>query len=71
MTDKVLWYSLYGQYAAEQGGIKVRLVLPFAIHARGVELLTKATEFLYSIKSINTPKMRPEAVMPEFTDDSP
>jgi NitT/TauT family transport system substrate-binding protein len=69
MTDKVLWRSLYGQYATEQGGVKVRLVLPFGFTPDAMGLLAKATEFLYSIKSINTPKMRPEAVMPQFAND--
>ena len=30
-------------------------------------LITNATTFLFSIKSINVEKLRPEAVMPEFT----
>lgn len=69
MSDKVLWRSLYGQYAPEQGGVKVRLVLPFGFTSEAMELLTKATEFLFSIKSINTAKMRPEAVMPQFANE--
>jgi NitT/TauT family transport system substrate-binding protein len=31
-----------------------------------MELIKRAAAFLYEIKSINTPQLRPEAVMPEF-----
>ena len=31
------------------------------------KLLTDSTTFLHSIKSIHVDKLRPEAVMPEFT----
>jgi len=67
-TDKVLWYSLYGAYGADQDGTKVRNSLQYTITPSSRELLDRATAFLFSIKSINTPKLRPEAVMPEFAD---
>ncbi len=67
-TPKVLWKSIYGEYSANEGGIKTRLTMPFGFTPDAMELLTKASEFLFSIKSINTPKMRPEAVMTEFTE---
>lgn len=67
-TGRVLWKSLYGEYSANEGGTKKRLTLPFGFTPEARELLTKASEFLFSIKSINTPKMRPEAVMSEFTE---
>jgi len=67
-TDKVLWYSLYGAYGPEQDGTKVRNSLQYTITPSSRELLDRATAFLFSIKSINTPKLRPEAVMPEFAD---
>jgi NitT/TauT family transport system substrate-binding protein len=67
-TDKVLWYSLYGSYGPEQDGSKVRNTLHYAITPQATELITRATTFLHSIKSINVPKLRPEAVMPEFAE---
>jgi NitT/TauT family transport system substrate-binding protein len=67
-TDKVLWYSLYGTYGAEQDGSKVRNQLHYTITPQSRELLTRATAFLHEIKSINVPKLRPEAIMPEFAE---
>ena len=31
-----------------------------------MELIKRASAFLFEIKSINSPKLRPDAVMPEF-----
>ena len=46
----------------------MRNSLQYTITQPSRELLDRATAFLFSIKSINTPKLRPEAVMPEFAD---
>nr|WP_281166672.1 NrtA/SsuA/CpmA family ABC transporter substrate-binding protein [Thiobacillus thioparus] len=67
-TEKVLWTSLYGEYPEAQGGTAVRLQLPYTISPEASALITKAAAFLYSVKSINTPTLRPDAVMPEFTE---
>jgi NitT/TauT family transport system substrate-binding protein len=67
-SDKVLWHSLYGSYTPEQDGTKVRNTLHYAITPQATELINRATTFLHSIKSINVPKLRPEAVMPEFAN---
>jgi NitT/TauT family transport system substrate-binding protein len=67
-TDKVLWSSLYGLYGADQDGSKVRNQLHYTITPQARELLTRATAFLFEIKSINTAVLRPEAVMPEFAE---
>lgn len=67
-SDKVLWSSLYGSYGADQDGSKVRNQLHYTITPQARELLTRATAFLFEIKSINTATLRPEAVMPEFAD---
>ncbi|MBX9810475.1 MAG: ABC transporter substrate-binding protein [Burkholderiales bacterium] len=67
-SDKVLWYSLYGAYGPDQDGSKVRNALHFTITPQARELLERATAFLFEIKSINTPRLRPEAVMPEFAE---
>lgn len=62
-TPRVLWYSLYGDYGAG----KSRIDLHYTFTPEAMDLIGKATEFLHSIKTINTPKLRAEAVMPEFT----
>lgn len=67
-SDKVLWMSLYGQYPADQGGAAVRNEFVYTITPEAAELISRATQFLYSIKSINVEKLRPEAVMPEFAN---
>ena len=66
-SEKILWTSMYGKYPEAEGGAPVRVVLPYTITPEVSTLITKATTFLYSIKSINVDKLRPEAVMPELT----
>ena len=65
-SEKILWSSMYGQNAAADGGAAVRVVFPYTITPEVSAHITKSTTFLYSIKSINVDKLRPEAVMPEF-----
>lgn len=65
--QKMLWASLYGTNPTEAGGAPVRLTLPFTLTPPAMELISTAATFLHSIKSINVEKLRPEAVMPEFT----
>ena len=67
-SDRALWYSLYGTYPASEGGTKTRVNLHYAITPEARSLIDKATAFLFSIKSINVEKLRPEAVMPEFAE---
>lgn len=66
-SDRVLFYSLYGQYPADAGGSPTRINMHYTFTPEAMELITKATAFLHEVKSINTPKLRAEAVMPEFT----
>lgn len=66
-TDKMLWASMYGKYPEESGGAPVRLTLPYTMTPEVMALITQSTTFLHSIKSIHVDKLRPEAVMPEFT----
>ena len=66
-SAKVLWMSLYGQYPEVQGGVPVRNVLAFGFTPEAMDLIGRSAQFLHSIKSINVDKLRPEAVMPEFT----
>lgn len=65
-TEKMLWSSMFGKYPEDVGGAPVRLTLNYAITSEEKALIASATTFLYSIKSINVDKLRPEAVMPEF-----
>lgn len=67
-TEKMLWASLYGKNAKEAGGADTRVLLPFTITPDVNELITRSTTFLFEIKSIDVPKLRPEAVMPEFAE---
>jgi NitT/TauT family transport system substrate-binding protein len=66
--EKSLWMALYATYPKEQGGTNPRIELPFAFTPEVKGLLKKGTDFLYSIKGINSPDLRPEAVMVEFAD---
>ena len=65
-TEKMLWAAMYGKNAEESGGAPVRLMLPFTLTPEVVKLINTDAAFLYSIKSINVEKLRPEALMPEF-----
>lgn len=66
-TERALWSSMFLRYPDSAGGVDQRLLLPFTITPEVQALITDATAFLFSIKSINVDKLRPEAVMPEFT----
>lgn len=66
-SEKALWMSLYGAYPESTGGVKTRINMHYTFTPEAMSLIGKATEFLHSIKTINTPKLRNEAIMPEFT----
>jgi NitT/TauT family transport system substrate-binding protein len=65
-TEKMLWSSMYGRNPEQSGGAPVRMTLPYALTPEVVQQINAAAAFLFSIKSINTEKLRPEALMPEF-----
>ena len=65
-TEKMLWAAMYGKNAEDAGGAPVRLMLPFTLTPDVVKLINADAAFLFSIKSINVEKLRPEALMPEF-----
>ena len=65
-TEKMLWAAMYGKNAEDAGGAPVRLTLPFTLTPDVVKLINADAAFLFSIKSINVEKLRPEALMPEF-----
>jgi NitT/TauT family transport system substrate-binding protein len=64
-----LWRALFGEYAEKEGGAPVRLTLPFGLTAPALEHIKKSTAFLYSIKSIDTPELPADAVLPDLTAD--
>jgi sulfonate transport system substrate-binding protein len=66
--QRSLWNAMYATYGQDQGGTKVRMVLPFVFTSEAMDLLKAGTSFLHSIKAINVEKLRPTAVMPEFAE---
>ncbi len=66
-SERILWAAMYGQNPEAAGGVPVRLTLPYGVTSEEIAFLNTATTFLHSIKSINVDKLRPEAIMPEFT----
>lgn len=68
-SEKVMWMSLYGEYPASQGGDPIRNSYEYTFTPASMELINRATTFLHSIKSINVDKLRPDAVMPQFTQE--
>jgi sulfonate transport system substrate-binding protein len=66
-SEKALWMSMYGTYPKEGGGTPTRVILAYTFTPEALELIKRAAAFLHEIKSISTPQVRPEAVMPEFT----
>jgi sulfonate transport system substrate-binding protein len=66
-SEKALWMSLYGKYPESEGGAPVRVSLQYTFTPPVMALLNSATKFLHGIKSINVDTLRPEAVMPEFS----
>jgi len=67
-SQKSVWMALYGTYPKGQGGTNPRMDLPFAFTPEVMGLLKKGTDYLYSIKGINSPSLRPDAVMPQFAE---
>src|SRR5713101_8378296 len=68
-SEKVLWYSLYGNYDVKAGGHPVRNYMHYTFTPQARELISRAATFLYSIKSINVEKLRPEAIEAKWTED--
>jgi NitT/TauT family transport system substrate-binding protein len=66
-SEKSLWKAAYGSYPASVGGVPVRMQLPYGITPEVTALIGKSAAFLYELKSIKSATLRPEAVMPEFT----
>jgi NitT/TauT family transport system substrate-binding protein len=60
---------MYGSYPDTVGGTPDRNIMHYTITPEAQELISRAAAFLHEIKSINVPKLRPEAVMPQFTQE--
>src|SRR5688500_5740965 len=68
-SEKVLWNSLYGRYPDNAGGGEMRNTMHYTFTPETRELITRAAAFLHSIKSINTEKVRPEAIEAKWTEE--
>jgi NitT/TauT family transport system substrate-binding protein len=68
-SEKVLWNSLYGRYPDSAGGGEMRNTMHYTFTPETRELINRAATFLHSIKSINTEKIRPEAIESKWTEE--
>jgi NitT/TauT family transport system substrate-binding protein len=68
-SEKVLWNSLYGRYPDAAGGGDMRNMMHYTFTPEARELISRAAAFLHSIKSINTEKVRPEAIESKWTEE--
>jgi NitT/TauT family transport system substrate-binding protein len=68
-NPRVLWYSMYGTYDPNAGGHPVRNYMHFTFTPETRELINRAATFLHSVKSINTDKIRPEAIEAKWADE--
>lgn len=68
-SDKALWRALYGKYSEPEGGHKVRLYQPYTFTKDVTDLMARGMEFLKANKVLNVDKLRPDAVMPQFTEE--
>jgi sulfonate transport system substrate-binding protein len=64
-----LWQALYGSYPASVGGSASRLIVPFGFTPTSLELLKRATAFLFEVKSISIPELPADAIVPQFTEE--
>ncbi len=62
LDKPILWHALYGEWAANQGGSDEKLTLNYSFTPDMVEYAQKAYSFLHSIKRVNTPKLRDDAI---------
>jgi NitT/TauT family transport system substrate-binding protein len=67
LTKKQLWWSLYGPYPKDVGGVEMRNRMPFSLDEEEVlTLLDKASNFLHEVESVNSPDMPEGAVYPKL-----
>ena len=68
-SNKALWRALYGSYAEAEGGHAVRLYQPYGFTKEVTDLIERGMSFLHANKVLGMDKLRPEAVMPQFTEE--
>lgn len=68
-TQKELWRALFGAYPTSVGGDSARLTLPFGFSSGSLGLIAKDAAFLYSVKSIDVPKLADDAILPQLTEE--
>ena len=69
IDQPTMWRALYGTYPANEGGSATRLSLPFGFTDESLELVKRATAFLYEVKSISVAELPADAVVPSFVND--
>jgi NitT/TauT family transport system substrate-binding protein len=69
LEEPALWRALFGAYPASEGGSASRLALPFGFTPDSLDLVKRATTFLFDVKSIGIPTLPDDAVLPGFTDE--
>ena len=67
--DYVLWKAMVGSTPKAQGGTDVRNEMAFAITPKALTLITTATTFLHSIKTIKVDTLRDNAIETSFTEE--
>jgi len=65
--EKTLWLALFGRYSQSDGGSPQRLAIPFGFGPPALDLIKRATAFLYEIKSIDVAELPRDAVLPQYT----
>ena len=68
-SEPVRWTSLYGRHPESAGGGEMRNTLHYTFTPEARELISRAATFLHGIKSINTEKVRPEAIDARWTEE--
>jgi sulfonate transport system substrate-binding protein len=68
-SERVLWNSLYGRHPDSAGCTATRNIMHYTFTPQARELINRASEFLFSIKSINVEKLRPEAIESKWTEE--
>jgi len=68
-SERALWTSLYGRHPDAAGGGEMRNMMHYTFTPETRELINRAAAFLHSIKSINTEKVRPEAIEAKWTEE--
>lgn len=66
--EEVLWRSLFGAYPSNIGSA-TRLVIPFGFTPESLELIKRATAFLYEVKTVAVPELPADAVVTRFADE--